>query len=425
MEYLLKFLPLIKVLAAFAVMLAGIRARLGLGSSVLAGGLVLGLCFGLGPVPWLKVAGLALIQEKTVLLSAIVGLILVLSGLLETTGQTGRIMEALSAFISGPRLRLVFFPALIGLLPMPGGAVFSAPMIKGVARDMGVSDMDKALINYWFRHVWEMCWPLYPGIILAASLAEVSIADFLTYTCPGTVFSLVLGWFFLLRPGVLRLDSAPLPERGVGDARRALVQAAPLVMAIAGALGLEGLVSLAAPGLPFELGIIAALALAVACVAFQNRLGWRDLARAALRRSLFSMLYVVAAVFVFKDLLQAAGVVGQLSVLAGGEVALFAAAVFLPALVGLVSGLTVAFVGATFPLLLGLVSGLGLEAGRMAYLVLAMFAGFCGVMASPLHICFILTCQYFKLDLSAAWKRVLAPSLLLFCLGAAYFWLIL
>ena len=52
-DALISFLPLAKVLAAFGVMLLGLRLRQPLWMSVLAGGLALALLFGMAPLDWL------------------------------------------------------------------------------------------------------------------------------------------------------------------------------------------------------------------------------------------------------------------------------------------------------------------------------------------------------------------------------------
>lgn len=137
------------------------------------------------------------------------------------------------------------------------------------------------------------------------------------------------------------------------------------------------------------------------------------------------MLFVIVAIFIFKDIMQAAGIVEEMSGAAGGGVALFAAAVFLPFLVGMVAGINVAFVGATFPLLLGLLYNLGMESQVVPYLVLASFSGFTGVMISPIHICFVLTCNFFGADIAKTWRR-LVPACLFFGLcGGGLFWLLI
>jgi hypothetical protein len=321
-------------------------------------------------------------------------------------------------------LRLVFFPALIGLLPMPGGAVFSAPMVKTVSEGMPIHDQDRAMINYWFRHVWELAWPLYPGVILTVSLAGIPVTTFIACTWPGILAMLALGWLFFLRavpPTGGRVGEADTARPAVccGTALRAGL---PLMVAIIGAVGLETLIANTLPGVPFEWGVIIALVLAIATIIVQNRLKRDFLVEVIRKKSLRSMLLVVAAIFMFKDVMQAAGVVDAMAGSSGGTLALFAAAFFLPFLVGMIAGINVAFVGATFPLLIGLLANLGLQDKTVAYLVLASFAGFTGVMISPINICFLLNCQYFGVDLASTWRRLVAPCLLFAASGVLLFW---
>ncbi len=409
-------------------MLVGIRNKLGLALSILVGGLFMGLIFGLSNTELLKASGLALVQEKFLFLVTIVGSILVLSDALERSGQSVRLMEALSGYLVRPRLRLIFFPALIGLLPMPGGAIFSAPMVKAVSAEMNLDNEDLAVINYWFRHVWEMAWPLYPGIILTVALADIPVTTLIAKSWPGVVAMFGIGWFFFLRAGVLNMtdlrEETSCPE-GKGSRGKVAREGLPLFIAIVGAIGLESLLARFAPHIAFEWGVIGALVGAIVCIMVQNKLGIVFLSSVLKKRSLWTMLMVIAAIFIFKDVMQAAGIVQAMAASAGGGVALFAAAVFLPFLVGMVAGINVAFVGATFPLLIGLLHSLGMEHQLVPYLILGSFSGFTGVMISPIHICFVLTCNYFQADLARAWRRIVAPSICFGLSGALLFWFLL
>jgi hypothetical protein len=430
MELLIIALPFLKVIGAFCLMLLGIRNRLGLALSILAGGLFMGLIFGLTTTVLLKTSGLALVQEKFLFLVAIVGSILILSDALERSGQSVRLMDALSGYLVRPRLRLIFFPALIGLLPMPGGAIFSAPMVKAVSADMSLGREDKVVINYWFRHVWEMAWPLYPGIILTVALADIPVTTFIARSWPGIVAMFAIGWFFFLRAGVLNtvmlgVENGPRAGTGRGSKRKVVTEGLPLIIAIVGAIGLETLLDGFAPNISFEWGVISALIGAIVCVMVQNQLGLGFIFTVLKKRSLWTMLMVIAAIFIFKDVMQAAGIVEAMAESAGGGVALFAAAVFLPFLVGMVAGINVAFVGATFPLLIGLLHSLGMADQLVPYLILGSFSGFTGVMISPIHICFVLTCNYFETDLARAWRRLVAPSICFGLSGALLFWFLL
>jgi hypothetical protein len=426
MDTITASVPFLKVIAVFCLMLTGIRLKLGLGLSILLGSLIMGLSFGLPALSWGKVGLLALVQGNFLFLVTIVGLILILSDALEYSGQSGRLMEALSGYLVNPRLRLIFFPALIGLLPMPGGAVFSAPLVKAVSNDMPLNNEERAIINYWFRHVWELAWPLYPGIILTVALANIPIGTLIARTWPATLAMFFLGWFFFLRSkNLLSSDKSNGAVKTTRHLGTVLHEAYPLLIAIVGSILLETGIARYYPKLPFEWGVVVALAAAVAALIVQNKLTSRYFLHVIRKKALWSMLFVIAAIFVFKDVMQAAGIVTAMAHAAGSDVALVAAAVFLPFFVGAVAGINVAFVGATFPLLLGLLKTLGMESQVLPYLVLASFSGFTGVMVSPIHICFVLTCNYFGADTTKTWRKILVPGFCFFLIGCVVFWILL
>ncbi len=420
MSLLSAYLPLLKVALAFMLMLAGIRLRLRLWAAILAGGLALGLLFGLPLWRWPGTALGGVIQAQSLRLAGIVGLIMVLSECMEKTGQAGRLLESLAGRLRRPALRLVFFPILMGLLPMPGGAVFSAPMVRGASAGLPVSEKDRALVNYWFRHIWELAWPLYPGLILGASLAGLPVTEVAGAMALTPLLMLGLGWWFILRP--LPLADAPAPEAGpVPPLRQALRHALPLVTVIAGAMGCEGILVALGQDTGFELGVLAALVMALAVCAVQNRGRIRPALRAIDYAHVGDMLLVVAAIFAFKETLLTAGVVQELAGVAGGGAALLAATLLLPFVMGFVSGINVAFVGSTFPLILAMLDQAGLAHQTLAYVVLGMYSGFTGVMVSPIHICFILTCQYFATPMPAAWPRLVLPCLIFLGFGLVLF----
>jgi hypothetical protein len=416
---------LAKVLAVFAAMLTGMRLKFGIGPSILAGGLLLALLFGMGPVEWAGVAAGAAVTKQCVSLAVIVVLILMLSHVLERTGQSIKLMEALTGFLPSRRLRLIFFPVLIGLLPMPGGAAFSAPMVRQTGEPMGLSSLELALVNYWFRHVWEMSWPLYPGIIMTAGLLNLPLSTVVAHTGLGTLAFFALGWWFILRPmgpklKALDREAAEAPTR---DIKAVLRLGMPLLIAIAGSFSLEAGVSALLPGASFELGILAALAAAIACVFVQNRADKAFLIESLKQKELRQTLVMVAAIFAFNAVMEQAGVVSEMVKLGGGA-ALVTAAVFVPALVGMIAGITIAFVGAAFPLMLGLLEQLGMQDQAMAWGMLALVSGFSGVMASPLHICFVMTCQFFGVDLGKSWRAVMPPCLGMMAFGAIWFFVL-
>ena len=97
---------------------------------------------------------------------------------------------------------------------------------------------------------------------------------------------------------------------------------------------------------------------------------------------------------------------------------------FLPFVVGLVCGIGIAFVGSTFPILIPMIHSVGESQFMLAYIMLAMVCGFAGVLLSPLHLCLILSNDYFKTQLTSVYKHLWLPCAALILSAFGYFWLL-
>jgi len=174
-----------------------------------------------------------------------------------------------------------------------------------------------------------------------------------------------------------------------------------------------------------ELGLIGALVIAVIWVWQANGLGAAERWRILCRRQMLRMIYMVAGILIFKGILEASlavTVIGE--ELVRWHIPLVATAVLLPLLVGTVSGITIAFVGTTFPILISLVNSLGRGDFLLAYMMLGLVSGFVGVLFSPLHLCLLLSNEYFSTRPEPVYRLLLAPCLVLLSGGLLYFWLL-
>jgi integral membrane protein (TIGR00529 family) len=178
----------------FFLVLICIRKKLSLGNAFLLGSLFLSILFGLNPLVTITSIFASITDPKTLSIAVVVSLILVLSSSMELAGQMQRMLKNFKGLIASPGLNLVIFPALIGLLPMPGGAVFSAPMVKELGTRSKLSEAQLSFVNYWFRHIWEHWWPLYPGILLTTVITEISLLVIFVVMCPFTAVAVWLGY---------------------------------------------------------------------------------------------------------------------------------------------------------------------------------------------------------------------------------------
>ncbi len=413
----------VKLVMVFALMLFGIRLHCGLGVSVLFGSFVMALLFGISPMDWFYLAIDIFSDTSILVIWCVVVCVLSLSHIMESTKQAERFMSALAYRVTSPRVRMVLFPMLIGLLPMPGGAVFSAPMINAVSKELPMPEQGKSIINYWFRHTVEMSWPLYPAMIMAASLGGISTPSLVMWTFPLSIAFFCIGWIFFVRPHVLPPPNRELNTIPEGNVKSIFKEGLPLLVAVGGALLCEAFFALFLPQYPMDYGVVAALVAAVTVCLLQNRLGVATFVQTVMKPSVRAMIFVVAALGVFKNVIAGGGIVESLISKDAGMVALWLCAILLPWVMGALTGLMMAAVGAAFPLLMALVEASG--AGPVTpWLMIGLVSVMTGAMMSPLHICFILSCQYFKVSLPDSVKKVFVPSLCFLAVGLVYFFIL-
>ena len=421
MNSLIDTLPaMLRILLVFILILLVIKRRWDLGHAFVLGALSLGVVFAMAPLSIASSALASMLHPKTLSLTVVVSLILVLSHSLEKTGQMARMLEAYKGLVRWPKLNLVVFPALIGLLPMPGGAIFSAPMVKTIGQTHRLSPATLSYINYWYRHIWEYWWPLYPGILLTTALADIDLWRLVFFTLPLTVLAIAAG-YWPLRGTVFTVDEGR--RRAMGPFVKEL---APILIVIVGGLGLGQILSAILPPvirpLAKEGGLIAALCLGIGWVWQMNHMPVKDRWGIVVQPALLKMIYMVTAILIFKGILEDSGAVRQVSQeIMQWQIPLMAVAVILPFIVGVVGGITIAFVGTTFPILITLIHTLGQGQLMLPYLALALVSGFTGVLLSPLHLCLLLSNSYFETTLMPVYRQMVVPLVVLLAGGCIYF----
>ena len=78
-----------------------------------------------------------------------------------------------------------------------------------------------------------------------------------------------------------------------------------------------------------------------------------------------------------------------------------------PYAVGVLTGVTSAYIGVGFPIILPLLGSESLSFN--AGMLLAFAGGFMGVMSSPVHLCLVLTSEYFKASLFLSLRKIAIP----------------
>ncbi|NOZ59005.1 MAG: DUF401 family protein [Euryarchaeota archaeon] len=356
-----------------------------MGFSIVAGALLL-IAVTLPADEGVELAVFTASSEATLTLMLIIYSVLLLSYTMESAGMLSGLTSSLAAL--GGRLILVTIPLLIGLLPMPAGALVSAMMLSGMIKEQRLSPETATFANYWFRHLWIPTWPLYPAFIITMGVVELDALKLARINLPLTLAAVVSGLLLLRRE--LRAPSSS--TRDPGTLLSLLKSAWPIAAII--------LLALVA-GVELSAAILLVL-LTTLLLTRPPPAKLRQIARKALDPRMGVLIY---GVILFRNAIEASGAAaGVMEHLSGLGLPVVLVAMAVSFLVGFAVGIEMAPPSIALPLFISLIGRGSDVAGDQ--LLLIFTAGYLGVQLSPMHLCLTVSASYFKASISRVYRRV-------------------
>ena len=418
-EWLINLPALVKTGAAFAGILLVYRFGVSLGISIIIHSLILTLISGAG-AEGLLLQVKCLGNPENWLLIIVILLILSFTESLKNTGRMDRTLSALKQWLNNHNLLLGCLPALIGILPMPGGAMFSAPFINSLDKDQKIEPALKTAINYWFRHIWEFCWPLYPAVIFAIHYSRLSSGTFIILLLPLSFAAVIGGYIFMLRRVQKLNTSSPkttFDKNAIGDTFL------PIIIIVATAICGSALLQ----GLHFKRihanlsAMLLGLVLSILILLIKDPKKVYHSIKTIKSKKTFLLILVIIGIQSFSATLTAsidnAGstlVSSMRDEMISMGIPIILVIIFVPLISGIVTGVGFAFVGASFPIvfaLLGPSPGFNVLASATT---LAYASGYIGMILSPLHVCFVITAEYFKTSIFKVYPFLIGPIAFVF-----------
>jgi integral membrane protein (TIGR00529 family) len=340
-------------------------------------------------VTTLLAAILSVATDPSILLLAMaVGIIPLIGGVLSTTALMDDLISALRI---RARYFLILAPAFLGMLPMPGGALLSAPVVARVGNN--ISSRDYAAINVWFRHVLVMIYPL-GGLLATAKMAQMNVYREMVLLIPAFLVMTALGYLFLLRPvdGHLRLN-------GSANGSKMLIPIMVILIAPVLHLSLMTLLPQMLAEIPLLIGVTCSLLLAM----LLGRLKLGDFGALVLKVAPWRYFLIIFGMFTFLRVFERSPLI---QVIAGMD---FSPTVLVVG-VGFLLGALTGRAQLAFSLLLPIYYvKYGADQLTPVAFALMYFAVFMGYVMSPIHPCILVTIEYFKTDLPSFYRRVLVP----------------
>jgi integral membrane protein (TIGR00529 family) len=384
---------LLKIGIVFFIVLILTFRKVNLWIALLVGTFLLGVLFHLPIQSILKDLFTSLLDTRTLLLLGAFIAILLFSSLLKETGRMTEILEAFRMIFKDIRVVIALLPAMIGLMPIVGGALVSAPMVVEGSDELKLSPERRTFINYWFRHVWQYTLPTYPSLILAATLIRIPVRKLGWINLPLTLMAIVSGVIFGFW-GVSK-STGIKPLSNTLSHLRLFYNLSPLLFGLILVVG-------------FQVELAYAFFLAILGMVVFFKIRWPVFLK-GLRESInIELLLTVAIVMGFKKVLESSGAIHSVSsVLLSSGVPLWLIAILVPLLVGLITGVTIAPIAIGFPVLIPLFQS---DSHFLNYMVLAFASGISGDLLSPFHLCLILTKDYFCADLKGVYRFIWGPA---------------
>ena len=384
-------LALIGFCVSMAAILVISRKNLALGLT--CGAVLLGL-FTLSPSEILEEIIRTVTDQSIVLLAVAMGIIPMLGGTMKESGQV-------DSLVNNVRLKrrylLPFSAALMGLLPMPGGALLSAPILEKGGQ--GVKPGLVAAINNWFRHLFILVYPLSPALIVAAKIADLDVYVAVSYALPWAALAYILGYIFFLRKVNGRMDPLGAFSMPGLVLPLAVILSAPVID-----FTLKRLFSLGS--LATVIGVTTGLALSI--LLSRRRL---DLASIARRMKPWNFAMIIIGMFLYLHVFQKSHASDMIATIPLPPVVLAVAAgsllAFLTGRVQLPASIILPVYLATADVITPMV---------FALIYCAIFFGY---IISPVHPCLVVTCEYFHVPIRDMLHRLAWPTAVIVGLAVA------
>lgn len=394
------------VVIAIGFVIVLIRLHKNFGLSLLAGAFVLGL-FGVldGDLSLLEV-GMAYIEgtcfsfesgwyAETVLLALLMTLIFMLATCMQRLGAVGRLVKSMrTVFVHGGMLGVV--PAVYGLMPVPGGAMFSAPLVDEEGKRFGLKQSEKNFLNVWFRHIWFSIYPISSAMILicSASFSDIDIGLLMAVNVPAFVTALGVGLVYLR----FVLRKHPKPKKNENRQWSGFVFLLPPLIPIV----VYAVLSI------WSVSQVPSFIVGVACsfvaLFVLLKIPFKQFAKSFKESVTWKLAAAIFGIMVFRQMFEATGASSLLAdVLTNQSLSPLFIIVGLPILLGVLTGYNLGAMTLSYPLVEPFFASSGL--GIVGVSSLVFMSSVAGYLISPIHLCNVVSSEYLKTDTTRMYKN--------------------
>ena len=410
--------PLVAIIIAIGFLIVLLYKRVNLGIALNATALFLALlAVDLGMI--IPVIITTTLDLLTISVCAATFSIMLLSELYKETGMIRRLSDSVSRLINNPKIVLCILPAIIGLLPVGGGALVSAPLVDSEADKLKMTPSKKAYVNLWFRHTIFPVYPLGPVIMATAVLTKLSIPSIIVRQIPVVLVMVIVGYIIgFWKVSQVKKDAPDIRANRKSDLNNFFISFFPILATILidVALNLAGFNQLLS-GFDVVIAILIGIAIFVAITKLNSMVFVKPLKS----WGIWGITAAAYGAFLLRNVMDAAGISNVFSsYVANGSIDVVLFLAVGPALLGLLTGsaqggvaVSVSILSTIFPLPF---------AAKVAALV--YISAYLGYTIAPTHLCLTFTADYFKCSLGKMYKYIIPSFLITFSIALLVYFLL-
>jgi len=418
-------LNLIGVIVAFIVAIFLIRRKFNFGISLVLGSFIIGI-FSLQTIEFDEIPKAILeatiyhfegqpmqaifssfdyhqLYFQTIELAILMTLIFMLARLMQETFAIKKLIDSLRTFFSkGGTLGVI--PAIYGLMPVPGGALFSAPMIEDEGNKFKISKDEKNFLNVWFRHIWFAIYPISSAMILICSdkFSNIDIYYLVLINIPAFIASIAIGIFYLKKFIGENPKITDKPKKDYSGLVYILPPILPLV--VYGFLQFLNVPQIRS----FLIGIIFSIAL----LYFIVRIKPKEYLQIIKKSLTWKLALAIFGIMIFREMFEVSGATIIIANIIGSlPFPAIIVIITIPIILGMLTGYNLGAVALSYPLVEPFFQSSGINIAGLTSII--FISSLVGYLVSPIHLCNVVSSEYMKTDTTRMYKMYIPSAIVL------------
>jgi integral membrane protein (TIGR00529 family) len=392
----------LKIGSIFLALILFLRLKINLSLSILLLSLYTVILFQVNANTAIKTAGQSLIADRTLRLMVIIVMVLFIAAVLKSRKMFDKLIASLNTVVKDTRVVAMIAPAIVGFLPMPGGALVSAPLVDVSTKKMNLKPAFSTFLNYWFRHVWEFVWPVYAGLLIFQEYSRIPLKKIILFQSPFTLLNIITGLIVVFVYFKKHRIRRGLPEYTTTFSRTTkdfFEGVWPIFLVIL----LFFILSI-----PLYLSLI----LVALIVILAKQVKPKEIIHILFSKTIIKTVILIGTVMIFQQIIEISRAFNTLSTMDVPKSMIVLFCFLVSFSMGFFTGVNTSFIIISYPILRPLLQTL--PDINFFYMSLYVYViGFAGILASPVHLCLVLTNEYFKSSLVKVYRYLALPVIVL------------